>query len=104
MASSPSNPTQAGTVRRRSFTKSPVAGHRPSACSGVKPLRNTSLAKAASRQAYHARAPRGDYLIDNTRRASLEVDDADGVNLAILTATDVVDDREENPRWWRGLS
>jgi hypothetical protein len=51
MASSPSNPTQAGTVRRRSFTKSPVAGHRPSACSGVKPLRNTSLAKAASRQA-----------------------------------------------------
>src|ERR1700756_1168226 len=31
--------------------KAPVAGHHRSACSGVKALRNTSAAKAASRQA-----------------------------------------------------
>jgi hypothetical protein len=31
--------------------KGPSPAHRPSACSGVKALRNTSLAKAASRQA-----------------------------------------------------
>src|SRR6266852_9029582 len=52
MASSPRIIRQTGAVRRRSFEEkdtSPV--HRPSACSGVKALRNTSVAKAASRQA-----------------------------------------------------
>ena len=41
-----------GAVRRRSFQERPhLAVHPPSACSGVKALRNTSDAKAASRQA-----------------------------------------------------
>src|SRR6202040_524116 len=34
------------------------------------------------------------YLIDNAGRACLEVDDADGVDLAVLSATDIIDDRE----------
>ena len=41
----------AGAIRRRASKKGPSPAHRPSACSGVKALRNTSLAKAASRQA-----------------------------------------------------
>ena len=41
-----------GVIRRWSFQERPhLAVHRPSACSGVKALRNTSDAKAASRQA-----------------------------------------------------
>src|SRR5882757_5089367 len=48
----PSDHTQIGNVRRPSSAgKAPLAVHRPSACSGVKALRNTSAAKAASRQA-----------------------------------------------------
>src|SRR6266849_2504474 len=35
-----------------------------------------------------------DYLIDDPGRACLEVDDAHGVDLAVLAAADVVDDRE----------
>jgi len=34
------------------------------------------------------------YLIDDAGRVGLEVDDADGIDLAVLTAADVVDDRE----------
>src|ERR1700674_4858198 len=52
MASSPRIVTQTGTVRRRSSKREAhLAVHRPSACSGVKALRNTSDATAASRQA-----------------------------------------------------
>src|SRR5438105_4666400 len=54
MASSPRIITQTcnGAVRRRSFRREASrAVHRPSACSGIKALRNTSDAKAASRQA-----------------------------------------------------
>jgi hypothetical protein len=52
MASSPRTVTQTGAVRRRSSKREAHrAVHRPSACSGVKALRNTSDAKAASRQA-----------------------------------------------------
>src|SRR5712672_3168761 len=48
----PSDHTQIGNVRRPSSAgKAHLAVHRPSACSGVKALRNTSAAKAASRQA-----------------------------------------------------
>src|SRR5271169_1856269 len=50
----PSDPQQTDTSpsRRRAVQKVPVAcDHLPSACSGVKALRNTSDAKAASRQA-----------------------------------------------------
>jgi hypothetical protein len=41
----------AGAIRRGASKKGPSPPHPPSACSGVKALRNTSLAKAASRQA-----------------------------------------------------
>src|SRR5438309_5884592 len=52
MASSPRIVTQTCAVRRRtSKREAHLAVHRPSACSGVKALRNTSDAKAASRQA-----------------------------------------------------
>src|ERR1700694_3990798 len=52
MASSPRIMTQTGAVRRRSFEREAhLAVHPPSACSGVKALRNTSDATAASRQA-----------------------------------------------------
>src|SRR5438445_1848780 len=54
MASSPRIITQTcnGAVRRRSFRREASrAVHRPSACSGIKALRNTSDAKAASRLA-----------------------------------------------------
>src|SRR6202163_673559 len=52
MASSPRIITQTGAVRRRSFEERPISlFHPPSACSGVKALRNTSDAKAARRQA-----------------------------------------------------
>src|SRR5467141_4211543 len=52
MASSPRTVTQTGAIRRRSFEeRAHLAVHRPSACSGVKALRNTSDAKAARRQA-----------------------------------------------------
>ena len=52
MASSPRTVTQTGAVRRRSSKREAhLAVHRPSACSGVKALRNTSDATAASRQA-----------------------------------------------------
>ena len=34
------------------------------------------------------------YLIDEAGRVGLEVDNADGIDLAVLTAADVVDDRE----------
>src|SRR5271155_616258 len=49
----PSDPQQTdrSPSRRRAMQKAPVAVHLPSACSGVKALRNTSDAKAASRQA-----------------------------------------------------
>src|SRR5271154_1677916 len=49
----PSDPqqTDSSPSRRRAMQKAPVAVHLPSACSGVKALRNTSDAKAASRQA-----------------------------------------------------
>src|SRR5260370_918799 len=48
----PSDHTQIGNVRRPSSAgKAPLAVHPPSACSGVKALRNTSAATAASRQA-----------------------------------------------------
>src|SRR5271169_1562845 len=50
----PSDPQQTdrSPSRRRAVQKVPVAcDHLPSACSGVKALRNTSDAKAASRQA-----------------------------------------------------
>src|SRR5207248_5708687 len=53
-ASSPRIITQTcnGAVRRRSFRREASrAVHRPSACSGIKALRNTSDAKAASRLA-----------------------------------------------------
>src|SRR3954454_12187093 len=54
MASSPRMFTQTLTRRRQTpelRRDAPLAVHRPSACSGVKALRNTSDAKAASRQA-----------------------------------------------------
>src|SRR4029077_16174515 len=53
MASSPRIlKRQTGTVPTLKICKKvPVAGHHRSACSGVKALRNTSLARAASRQA-----------------------------------------------------
>jgi hypothetical protein len=41
----------AGAIRCGASKKGPSPAHRPSACSGVKALRNTSAAKAASRQA-----------------------------------------------------
>jgi hypothetical protein len=41
----------AGAIRRGASKKGPSPAYRPSVCSGVKALRNTSLAKAASRQA-----------------------------------------------------
>jgi hypothetical protein len=48
-------PSDQYAARRTSDTgtskKGPSPAHRPSACSGVKALRNTSVAKAASRQA-----------------------------------------------------
>src|SRR5271168_5009214 len=49
----PSDPQQTdrSPSRRRAMQKAPVAVHLPSACSGVKALRNASAAKAASRQA-----------------------------------------------------
>ena len=51
MASSPRIITQTGAVRHWSSKKGPSPVHRPSACSGVKALRNTSLARRQSRQA-----------------------------------------------------
>src|SRR5271170_4961775 len=46
----PSDPQQTAP-NAEAMQKAPVAVHLPSACSGVKALRNTSDAKAASRQA-----------------------------------------------------
>ena len=51
MASSPRIIIQTGAVRHWSSKKGPSPVHRPSACSGVKALRNTSLARRQSRQA-----------------------------------------------------
>jgi hypothetical protein len=44
------------------------------------------------------RAIADDYLIDDAGRARLEVDDANGVDPAVLAAADVVDDPKLLPR------
>src|SRR5207253_649016 len=70
----------------------PVEGGLGCAAGAVEDQRGGIAAGRADGEPFRAIAD--DYLIDDAGWVRLEVDDADGVDSAILTAADVVDDRE----------
>src|SRR5215831_11208816 len=70
----PSDPQQTKTQvpsRHRTYTKSPVALHRPFACSDVKALRNTSAARRQAAKLCYRFGP----LTPSARSANLIVGD-----------------------------
>ena len=70
----------------------PVEGGLRRATGAVQDERSGIAASGAYRKPF--RAITDDHLIDDAGRVRLEIDHADGVDLAILAAADVVDDRE----------
>ena len=74
----------------------PVEGGLGCAAAAVQDQRGGIAAGRADGEPFRAIAD--DYLIDDAGRARLEVDDANGVDPAVLAAADVVDDPKLLPR------